>query len=77
MIVTDVGSGMRWTQAVPKTRAPDLRTAKPCGPDTPMLVSSLRSNPWVTVAKEPGRRGERGISRKTIARGMLGDSGVT
>ena len=41
MIVTDVGSGMRWTQAVPKTRAPDLRTAKPCGPDAPTLVSSF------------------------------------
>jgi hypothetical protein len=29
-------------------------------------VNSLRS---VTVAKEPGRRGEREISRKTIAQG--------
>ena len=28
-------------------------------------------------AKEPGRRGEHDISRKTIARGMPGDSGVT
>src|SRR5260370_25578166 len=27
--------------------------------------------------KKPGRRGERDISRKTIARGMPGDSGVT
>ena len=31
----------------------------------------------MTVAKEPGHRGERDISRKTIARGMSGDSGVT
>jgi hypothetical protein len=36
----------------------ELRTAKSCGPDTPTLVSSLRSNPQATVAKEPGRRGE-------------------
>jgi hypothetical protein len=31
----------------------------------------------MTAANKPGRRGERGISRKTIARGMPGDSGVT
>jgi hypothetical protein len=31
----------------------------------------------MTVAKEPGHRGERDISRKTIARGMPGVSGVT
>jgi hypothetical protein len=30
-----------------------------------------------TVAKEPGHRGEHEISRKTIARGMPGVSGVT
>jgi hypothetical protein len=29
------------------------------------------------VAKEPDRRGEHEISRKTIARGMPGVSGVT
>jgi hypothetical protein len=28
------------------------------------------------VARKPGHQGERGISRKTIARGMPGDSGV-
>ncbi len=50
------------------------RTAKSCGPDTPTLVSSLRScvGPTglrqnnireATVAKEPGHRGERDISR--------------
>jgi hypothetical protein len=33
--------------------------------------------PPATVANKPGHRGEHGISRKTIARGMLGDSGVT
>jgi hypothetical protein len=31
----------------------------------------------VTVAKEPDRRGELEGNRKTIARGMPGDSGVT
>jgi hypothetical protein len=31
----------------------------------------------MTVAKKPGHRGEHDISRKTIARGMLGVSGVT
>jgi hypothetical protein len=31
----------------------------------------------MTVTNKPDRRGEREISRKTIARGMPGDSGVT
>jgi hypothetical protein len=31
----------------------------------------------MTVARKPGHRGERAISRKTIARGMPGVSGVT
>ena len=59
-----------------------MRTAKSCGPDTPTLVSSFvrsRASPTgrrcaiihgATVAKKPGHRGERAISRKTIAWGM-------
>ena len=43
-IVTDVGCGMRWTQAALKTRAPILRTAKSCGPDAPTLASSWRNH---------------------------------
>jgi hypothetical protein len=54
-----------------------LRTAKSCGPDTPTLVSSWRSNLPMTVAKEPGRRESTKETVKTIARGMPGDSGVT
>src|SRR2546430_5175763 len=46
------------------------RTAKSCGPDAAMLASSLWSNPQVTVANKPAHRGERDISRKTIAQGM-------
>src|SRR5258708_1153485 len=49
-----------------------LRTVKSCGPDTPTLVSSWRSNLPMTVAKEPGHRGEHEISRKTIACGNAG-----
>ena len=45
------------------------RTAKPCGPDAPTLASSWRSDPQTTVARKPGHRGERVISRKTIAQG--------
>jgi hypothetical protein len=52
------------------------RTAKSCGPDAPTLASSQRMlcrpnrartkrYPLMTVAKEPGHRGERDISRKT------------
>jgi hypothetical protein len=52
-----------------------LRTAKPCGPDTPTLVSSRWSDPPATVAKKPVHRGERGISRKPLRAGMPGVSG--
>src|SRR5438309_1097742 len=46
------------------------RTAKPCGPDAPTLASSFAgSNSCeATVAKEPGHRGERVISRKPLRR---------
>src|ERR1700730_10824501 len=65
-----------------------LRTAKSCGPDAPTLASSLAevlsALPGsdktlireMTVAKEPGHRGEPDISRKTIACGNAGRSGV-
>ena len=60
------------------TKALILRTAKPCGPDAPTLASSWRKTfPLAMVANKPGHQGERGISRKTIARGMPGVFGVT
>jgi hypothetical protein len=49
--------GMRWTRRRAR-RAMPMRTAKSCGPDTPTLVSSWRSNPLMTVANKPGHRGE-------------------
>src|SRR5258707_9772551 len=48
-------------------------TAKSCGSDGPMLASSLREEAQATVANKPGHRGEREVSRKTIARGMPGN----
>jgi hypothetical protein len=42
-----------------------------------MLASSLREEAQATVSNKPGHRGEREVSRKTIARGMPGVSGVT
>jgi hypothetical protein len=56
-----------------------MRTAKSCGPDASTLASSSweASFSGVTVTKKPDRRGELDISRKTIARGMPGDAGVT
>jgi hypothetical protein len=54
-----------------------MRTAKSCGPDASTLASSWRSDPPATVAKESDHRGEHEGNRKTIARGMPGDSGVT
>src|SRR6202047_2887978 len=63
------------------------RTAKSCGPDAPTLASSFaefksaepgldKTYPLTTVAKEPGHRGEHDLSRKTIACGNAGRSGV-
>ena len=54
-----------------------MRTAKSCGSDAPMLASSLREAAQATVSNKHGHREEREVSRKTIARGMPGRSGVT
>src|SRR5260370_4226281 len=59
------------------------RTAKSCGSDASTPASSFteasrpdraRTKPYpeTTVTKEPDRRGEHEVSRKTIARGMPG-----
>src|SRR5437763_702462 len=53
------------------------RTAKSCGSDAPMLASSLREEAQMTVSNKPGHRGEHEVSRKTIARGVPGETGVT
>ena len=53
------------------------RTAKSCRSDAPMLASSLREEAQATVSNKHGHRGEHEVSRKTIARGMPGHSGVT
>src|SRR6266403_1927826 len=53
------------------------RTAKSCRSDAPRPASSLREEAQATVSSKPGHRGEREVSRKTIARGMPGRSGVT
>src|SRR4029077_11573622 len=50
-----------------------MRTAKSCGSDAPGPASSLREEAQATVSSKPGHRGEREVSRKTIARGMPGD----
>src|SRR5258707_5923945 len=49
-----------------------MRTAKSCRSDAPMLASSLREGAQATVSNKRGHRGEREVSRKTIARGMPG-----
>src|SRR5580704_16972340 len=50
-----------------------MRTAKACGPDLPTLGSSLArrfaGRRWLS---SPVHRGERAISRKTIAQGKAG-----
>src|SRR5712672_3557352 len=42
-----------------------------------MLASSLREDAQATVSNKLGHREEREVSRKTIARGMPGETGVT
>src|SRR2546430_2749403 len=42
-----------------------------------MLASSLRYEAQATVSNKPGHRGEHEGNRKTIARGMPGETGVT
>jgi hypothetical protein len=64
---------LRW-DAVDAMTASDerltSRTAKSCGPGAPTLASSFWETSFsgVTVAKEPGHRGERGVSRKPLRR---------
>src|SRR5260370_11545876 len=64
--------GMRWTRAVPLTNGA-AAYGQACRSDAPMLASSLREEAQATVSNKPGHRGEREVSRKTIARGMPGD----
>jgi hypothetical protein len=79
MIVTDVGAGCGGrgsdaAQNILRGRTALTRTVKSCGPDTPTLVLSSREASFLgmTVANKPGHRGEREISRKTIAQGRPG-----
>jgi len=54
-----------------------VRTVKSCGSDAPIVgVKPVRRSAGDGVKKR-GHRGEREVSRKTIARGMPGRSGVT
>ena len=55
-----------------ETNAACWRTAKSCGSDAPMLASSLQKDAQMTVSNKPGHRGEREVSRKTIAQGRPG-----
>src|SRR5207244_6637455 len=59
--------------AARETNAVCLRTAKSCGSDAPIVgvKSAIRSAG--DGVKKRGHRGEREVSRKTIARGVPGD----
>src|SRR6266699_1783565 len=61
--------------AARETNAACWRTAKSCGSDAPIVgvKSAIRSAG--DGVKKRGHRGEREVSRKTIARGMPGRSG--
>ena len=77
-VVTDVGSGMRWTR---QRQAQSLRgrmmlsrTAKSCGPGAPTLALSS----WTRTTGDGGNKarspGRSRISRNTIVQGMPADA---
>jgi hypothetical protein len=74
-IVTDVGRGMQWTRWRRKTSGvvADGEAVWSWRPDAG--VKSAEAIPPVTVAKEPGHRGEHGVNVKTIVQGRLGETG--
>src|SRR6266403_3267965 len=53
------------------------RTAKSCRSDAPIVGVKPAIRSAGDGVKKRGHRGEREVSRKTIARGMPGRSGVT
>jgi hypothetical protein len=58
---------MRWTRMAAQDERRTTRTAKSRGPGAPTLASSPRGSkrfPGATVARKPGHRGEREVSRK-------------
>src|SRR5690242_140308 len=63
---------------VRKDDAHVMRPTKPCGPDTPMLVSTLRAQePGGTVTKTPGTPRRARNKSSNIARGMPDVFGCT
>jgi hypothetical protein len=81
-IVTNVGSGMRWTQWCRSARVAPTNDAKAYGevvwswrPDAGAKLCGMIHK--ATGARKPGPRGERDISRKTIAWGMPDVSGAS
>jgi len=68
---------MRWTRAALKTRAPT------CGRQSRVVLTPRRrrqvdgGNSVGDGDNKPDHRGERGVTVKTIARGMPGETGVT
>src|ERR1700677_1561460 len=77
-IVTNVGHGMRWTQAALLTRALCLRTAKSCGPDDSMVgvkSAELSAGDGDKQARSPGRARRKPL--KPLRAGMPGDPGAT
>src|SRR6516162_10295161 len=74
-IVTNVGSGMRWTrQRVRRARL--KRTAKSCGPGAPGLALSLQNDDLqMTVTKKSWTPRRARSSVNTIAQGVPDRSG--
>src|ERR1700682_1455237 len=68
---------MRWTRAAHLTNRADAEGEVVWFCRLDAGVKSCEKTRETTVTNKPGRRGEREVSRKTIARGMPGVSGVT
>jgi hypothetical protein len=74
-VVTNVGRGMRWTRWLRKTNdaSADGEVVWSWRPDAGVKLAE--AIPPMTVAKEPGHRGEHEAAVKTIAQGRLGQTG--
>ena len=74
-IVTDAGRGMRWT-LWREGRARVRRTAKSCGPDIPMLMSSWRRCVRIAPVTETTKPVFEEITKETVKTIRAGNAGM-
>ena len=75
-IVTTRGAGLRWTHWRARTKRRQLRTVKSCGPDLPMLGSSLACDTQGDGGYQAVPRGEREAAGSNHRAGNAGSFGM-